>query len=302
MMAWAGPNGHGSIGFSVLQIPPSFSFHSHQPTPTSPSSIISNNNKLPAATEHLQWSLSRSLLCVGCCCVNFISFSLRFQYPAINNPPYPTKFAHPRLLLLLPYLQLSTWQTAQEATCLLVQDPPAMQQLRPSPHLRDFLVPTVPGCLTPLKRSAGIRTLTDTSEQLIETFWPLISSNTKQLLFDSPQALGGHQNAHKHERAAQRNLPATHQQRYHPPALFPADQHQQHTSSIPFPHSPGMDPTVGAARFVNVWPEPIQPRQHLPSSSVPHQSFLGVSTTPDALSPTADVDDSSADIDLTLRL
>ncbi|GLT45377.1 hypothetical protein SLA2020_192120 [Shorea laevis] len=119
-------------------------------------------------------------------------------------------------------------------------------------------------------------------------------------LFDSPQALGGHQKAHKHKRP---DPPATHQQRYHPLALFPADQHQQHTSSIPFPHSPGMDHTAGAARFVNVWPEPIQPQQHLPSSSVPHQSFLGVSTTPDALSPTTtDVDDSSADIDLTPRL
>ncbi|GKV40670.1 hypothetical protein SLEP1_g48280 [Rubroshorea leprosula] len=85
-------------------------------------------------------------------------------------------------------------------------------------------------------------------------------------LFDSPQALGGQQNAHKHEQAAQRNSLATHQQQYHPLALFSADQHQQHTLSIPFPHSPA------------------------------------VSTTPDTLSPTTDVDDSSADIDLALRL
>ncbi|GKV51651.1 hypothetical protein SLEP1_g58286 [Rubroshorea leprosula] len=121
-------------------------------------------------------------------------------------------------------------------------------------------------------------------------------------MFDYPQALGGHHNAHKHERAAQQNSPATEQQQYHPLALFPADQHQQHTPSKPFPHSPGMDHTVGAVVFVNVWQVPIQPQQHLLSSSVPHQSFLGVSTNPDALSPTKDVDDLSADIDLTLRL
>ncbi|GLT48648.1 hypothetical protein SLA2020_222590 [Shorea laevis] len=85
---------HGGVGgsqwtrfhwlFPSYKYPPTFSSHSHQPTPTSPPSIISNNNnKLPPATERLQWSLSRPLLCVRCCCVNFISF--RFLYPVLSS-------------------------------------------------------------------------------------------------------------------------------------------------------------------------------------------------------------------------
>ncbi|GKV51658.1 hypothetical protein SLEP1_g58291 [Rubroshorea leprosula] len=54
--------------------------------------------------------------------------------------------------------------------------------VRPSSHVRDFLVSTAPGSLTPLKRSAGTRTLTNTSEQLSETPRPPTSSNTIHLL------------------------------------------------------------------------------------------------------------------------
>ncbi|GKV50267.1 hypothetical protein SLEP1_g56979 [Rubroshorea leprosula] len=124
--------------------------------------------------------------------------------------------------------------------------------------------------------------------------------------FATAKARAGHQKAHKRKRAAAAglNFPANNLDEYPLLPLFPAYPQQQPTSSIPFPHFPGMCHPVGAAMFVEKWLEPIQPQpqpqqQHVASSSV-SGSFVGVSTA-DALSTSTDVDD-SANMDLTLRL